>query len=73
MFFEKAFPKYFVKFTGKHLCWSLKPVALLKRYSNTGVCLVNFVTFLPTVPASSMVTDFLTKINPFNQIADTAI
>ena len=45
MFFEKGFPKYFVKFTGKHLCWNLKTVTLLKRHSNTGVFLVNFATF----------------------------
>ena len=44
MFFKKIVLKYFVIFTGKHLCWSLlliklhawRPPTLLKRDSNTG-------------------------------------
>ena len=37
MCLEKVILKYFTIFTGKHLCWTLKPANLLKRDSNTGV------------------------------------
>ena len=50
---KKAILKDFVRFTGKHLCWSLffnklaglSPVTLLKRNSNTDVFFANIEKF----------------------------
>ena len=33
MFFKVGVPKIFTDFTGKHLCWNLRPATLLKRDS----------------------------------------
>ena len=43
VFCEKGVLSYFAKFTGKQLCQSLFFNEILKKDSNTGVLLVNFV------------------------------
>ena len=43
---EKGVLKTFVKFTGKHLCQSLRPTALLKKRHWHNCFLVNFAKFL---------------------------
>ena len=56
VFYKEGVRKPFVKFTGKHLYWSLffdkvaglKPVALLIRHSSTECFPVNFVNLLRT-------------------------
>ena len=54
MFCKKGVFKNLVNFTGKHLCWSLRPAHLLKRESNTSVP-VKFTKFLRTsVTAASV-------------------
>ena len=43
---KKAFLKIFAKFTGKHLCRSLRPATLLKKRLRNRCFPVNFAKFL---------------------------
>ena len=48
VFCKKVVLRNFVKFTGKHLCQSLRPATLLKRDSDHRCFPVNFAKFLRT-------------------------
>ena len=48
IFSKKGVLKDFIEFTGKHLCWSLRPATLLKKRLHPRCFSVNSVKFLRT-------------------------